>query len=191
MVNTKKLPELLILILCFLPFLISCGEKTCEDVFYEVQGLELIPRKADQPTLGHAAWRNEDQLAFSSLRLKLQMFKPILSGGGDAMTKECRPNFINTNPGLEVTLISNKDYNAQYPAGSNLIPLIGFTLFDTKRISENQFLESQFNKTSWNYYYLEFKNAPAKKDLHTLVLKVSLSNGTELRSPATDVLLRP
>jgi hypothetical protein len=52
-------------------------------------------------------------------------------------------------------------------------------------------LESQFNQTNWNYYFLEFRSAPAKKDLHSLVLKVSLSDGTELNSSATEVLLRP
>ncbi len=171
-------------------FLLSCEPPPCEDFFYEVTAVELIPRKVDQPTIGHALWRNEDQLPTGSLVFRLEMFKPIQSGGG-AMSDECRPKFINTNPAIGLKLISNKDFNSKYPAGSNLIENISFSLFDSRKISEKAFLESQFNQTNWNYYYLGFKNLPDTKDLHSLILSVSLSDGAELKSPATEVLLTP
>lgn len=165
----------------------SCEDK-CKDTMFQIKELSISPRTRTEGSTTLSPWRTNDELPYNRLMLVLQMPKPVLVFF--TLTSECPVVWKNENPAVDLKLVSDKDYNENYPAGSDLSEMVSFSTDQTNFISKNQFLGNYVNQSDLTTAYLIFKEAPHQNIVHKLSMKVQTADGKSIESSTISILLK-
>jgi hypothetical protein len=172
---------------CALGVFSSCEDK-CEDTMFQIKELSISPRTRTEGSTILNPWRTNDELPYTRLMLVLQMTKPVLVFF--TLNSECPAVWKNENPAVDLKLVSDGDYNENYPAGSDLSEIVYFSADQTNFISKNQFLGNYVNQSDLTTAYLIFKEAPDQNVVHKLSMKVETGDGKSIESSTISILLK-
>ncbi|WP_194775866.1 DUF5034 domain-containing protein [Pararhodonellum marinum] len=167
----------------------ACANEQCENVRFEIIRFGLTPRSISIPSGngGNGIWRNEDMLNIDRLVMRIEMAKN--PDRGSNLDGECTV-WNKINPAVNIRLISNKDFNPAFPAGSDLTEIVNFTHF-LQEYTKEDFIDNHLNRSNWNDFYFTFEVNPETEDLHTFILIADLEDGTTMESFPVEVLLIP
>jgi len=186
----KNLRQVMVVsaIFCALGVFSSCENK-CEDTMFQIKELSISPRTRTEGSTSLTPWRTNDQLPYDRLMLVLQMPKPVLVFF--TLNSECPAVWKSENPVVDLKLVSDKDFNENYPAGSDLSDIVSFSADQTKFISKNQFLGSYINQSDITTAFLILTEAPDESIVHKLIIKAQTADGKSIDSPTISILLKP
>jgi hypothetical protein len=175
-------------IFCTLGVFSSCEDK-CENTMFQIKELSISPRTRTEGATSLTPWRTNDELPYNRLILVLQMPKPVLVFF--TLSSECPVVWKNENPVADLRLVSDRDYNENYPAGSDLLEVVSFSADQTNFISKTQFLGNYVNQSDLTTAYLILKESPAQSIVHKLSLKAQTADGKSIESSIISILLKP
>ena len=155
-------------IFCIVGLICSCDNK-CEDTMFQIKELSISPRTMTEGSSALTPWRTNDELPYNRLMLVLQMPKPVLVFF--TLNSECPAVWKHENRITELKLVSDQDFNENYPAGSDLSEIVSFSIDQTNFIPKSQFLGNYVNQSDITTAYLILKEAPAESFIHKLKLK--------------------
>lgn len=172
---------------CALGVFSSCEDK-CEDTMFQIKELSISPRTRTEGSTILNPWRTNDELPYNRLMLVLQMPKPVLVFF--TLNSECPAVWKNENPAVDLKLVSDRDYNENYPAGTDLSEILSFSVDQTNFISKTQFLGNYVNQSDVTTAYLILKEAPDQSIVHKLTMKAETADGKSIDSSTISVLLK-
>jgi hypothetical protein len=172
----------------FTLFFHTACEENCKETLFELNEIEALPRTLDAASTGNALWLNSAGLSIDRLIVKLEFTKPVQVFF--TANPDCPVVYENNNPVSELSLLSNQDFDAEHPAGTDLSEIIAFT--DLKAyMSKEVFIEEILNQTNISSHYFTFSRRPTEAKLHSLVMELRLADGKEIKTPPILVNLVP
>ncbi|MCL6260479.1 hypothetical protein M3O96_15355 [Aquiflexum sp. TKW24L] len=167
-------------------FLATACKTPCKDTLYELTEVSLVPRTSSGS--GNSIWFNDDALPIDRLIINIKMVKPIQVLFNPS--PDCPVVYKNTNPVSSFQLVSNEDFNVDYPAGKDLFEIASFTNL-TQSFSKNEFVDNYVNQSNFGTFYFTFTESPDLAEMHSLKIISKFQNGSTLQSSIIPVLLTP
>lgn len=186
----KTLQQVMVVsaIFCSLIAFSSCENK-CKETMFQIKELSISPRTRTEGSTSLTLWRTNDALPYNRLTFIMQMPKPVLVFF--TLNSECPAVWKNENRVTGLKLVSDQDYSEEYPAGSDLLEIVTFSIDQNNEISKNQFLGSYVNQSDITTAYFNFTNAPAESLVHKLTLEALTADGKSIEANAGSILLKP
>lgn len=166
--------------------LVSSCKTTCKDTLYELKELSMVPRTSQGS--GNSIWYNDDALPIDRLIVNIKMVKPVQVLFNPS--PDCPVVYKNTNPVTSFELISNEDFNDNYPAGSDLFELTAFTDL-TQSYTKEEFVDNFVNESNFGTFYFTFTESPEIAEMHSLKIRARFQDGSTIQSSIIPVLLTP
>lgn len=166
---------------------ISCEDK-CEETKYEIKEISLKPKTRTEGETLLSPWVSANQLPYNRLMLEVSFPKPVLVFF--TLNATCPAVWVNSNQVSEIKLISNQDYNENFPAGSDLLEIASFSVDNKAYIGRNQFLRDYINKSELTTAYFYLQESPVDNLNHTLKFVAELKDGKSIESPGINVLVK-
>lgn len=185
----KNLQQYLVVSLILFSFLIqsSCEEK-CEETKYEIKEISFKPKTRSEGETSLSPWISANQLPYNRLMLELSFPKPVLVFFTQNAT--CPAVWTNNNQVRDIKLLSNQDYNENFPAGSDLLEIATFTVNNVGFFEGSLFLRDFINKSELTTAYFYLNESPVDNLNHTLKFVAELADGKSIESPGINVLLK-
>ncbi|WP_194976969.1 hypothetical protein [Aquiflexum lacus] len=175
-------------IFCALGIFSSCEDK-CEDTMFQIKELSMSPRTKSESSTSLTPWRISDELPYNRLMFIMQMPKPV--SVFFTLNADCPAVWKNENRITDLKLVSDRDYNEEYPAGSDLLEIASFSVDQINSISKSQFLGNYVNQSEITTAYLTFNEAPLENAVHKLRLDAQTSDEKSIESAWINILLKP
>lgn len=185
----KKLQQYLVVSLLLSSFSIysSCEDK-CEETKFEIKEISIKSRTRLEGETAITPWITANQLPYNRLMLELTLPKPVLVFF--TLNATCPAVWINNNQVRSIKLLSNQNYNEEFPAGSDLLEMASFTTDNKIFFSKEQFLRDYVNKSEITTAFFYLKEAPVDNLSHTLKFVAELADGKLIESSGINVLLK-
>ncbi|WP_373522103.1 hypothetical protein [Aquiflexum sp.] len=175
-------------IFCFLGLFSSCEDK-CEDTMFQIKELSISPRTRTEGSTLLTSWRTNDALPYNRLTFLMQMPKPVLVFF--TLNSECPAVWKNENRVTDLKLVSDQDYNEEYPAGSDLLKIVSFSVDQNSFVTKNQFISNYVNQSDIATAYFNFTVAPTESHVHQLRLEAQTADDKSIEANALTILLKP
>jgi len=169
----------------FLLLATSC-ESTCKDTLFELTEVAMVPRTISGS--GNSIWYNDDALPINRLTINIKMIKPIKVLFNPS--PECPVVYKNSNPVTSLQLVSNEDFNDEFPAGTDLFELTAFSDL-TKTYTKQEFVDNYVNQSNFGTFYFSFTKSPDVAEMHSLKIISRFQNGSTIQSSIIPVFLTP
>lgn len=168
-----------------LVFATSC-ETPCKDTLFELTELSMVPRTIDGS--GNSIWYNDDALPIDRLTINIKMTKPVQVLFNPS--PECPVVFKNSNPVTMFQLVSNEDFNDNFPAGTDLFELTTFSDL-TQTYTKEEFVDNFVNESNFGTFYFTFTESPQIAEMHSLKIIARFQDGSTIQSSIIPVLFTP
>jgi hypothetical protein len=197
--KTKKYSSsffVIVLILQIVPLFLSSCLDYCsgQAINYRIKGLtgEALEYISSTPSWQSKPWSNSNNLNTEKLILAFVTDTELLgaqfSNFGLPVTYACDPA-INVEAEIrEFELYSNKDFNSNFPAGSNLTDIVqfavpgGFAPFDI-------FVDNQRNVLKIESTYVRFSEASQQTEAQNFTCKITLTDGRTFDATIENIIL--
>jgi hypothetical protein len=185
----KNLQQYLVVsIMLFSSLIQSSCENKCEETKYEIKEISLKPKTRTEGETLLSPWISANQLAYNRLMFELSLPKAVLVFF--TLNATCPVVWTNNNRVSEIKLLSNQDYNENFPAGSDLLEIASFTVDNRVFLEKELFLKEYINKSDLTTAYFYLKESPADNLNHTLRFVAELTDGKTIESPGINVLVK-
>ncbi|MCH6235381.1 hypothetical protein [Cognataquiflexum rubidum] len=166
--------------------LVSSCETTCKDTLYELTEVSMVPRTSAGS--GNSIWYNDDALPIDRLIVNIKMVKPVQVLFNPS--PDCPVVYKNNNPVISFELISNEDFNVDYPAGKDLFEIATFSNL-TQSFAKKEFVDNYVNESNFGTFYFTFTESPEIAEMHSLKIRARFQDGSTIQSSIIPVLLTP
>lgn len=191
----------MLLILIFVPVLLNglFGCDTCNPAPYrfKIQAYRAYPRQIDKQ-----AYRQYltdtltvlDTLPYRETELILigkEVTVAVRGRSGNGTSAwACEPAVIALDTIRSLTIVSDRPYRNNLPAGSNLVSIlaIGLGPYDQKPLAD--FLSST-NPAATGFLSVRFAQAPDRVDVHQFTVELDLGKGQLMRLQTKPVAIKP
>jgi len=165
----------------------SCEEK-CEETKYEIKEISLKPKTRSESETSLSPWISANQLPYDRLMLELSFPKPVLVFF--TLNATCPAVWTNNNQVRDIKLLSNQEYNENFPAGSDLLEIATFTVNNVGFFEKDVFLKDFINKSELTTAYFYLNESPMDNVNHTFKFFAELADGKSIESSGINVLLK-
>jgi hypothetical protein len=177
-------------------FLTSClDDCSGEAIHYRITGLqgEAMEFIASTPSWQSRPWSNELNLISEKLILAFITDTEVMAIGstnlGFPVAFACDPA-INVEAAIrKFELVSNKDYNSKYPAGTDLTEIVlfansgGFAPFET-------FMDRERNILKIESSYVRFSEESEQAEPQNFTCTITLTDGKKYSAVIENIILR-
>lgn len=166
--------------------LFTACESACKNTLFEFTEVSMVPRTITAS--GNSIWYNDDALPIDRLTINIRMVKPVQVLFNPS--PDCPVVYKNSNPVTEFKLVSNEDFNVDFPAGKDLFELTTFTDL-TKSYTKEEFVDNFVNESNFGTFYFAFTESPDLSEMHSLKIISRFQDGSTIQSSIIPVLLTP
>ncbi|SMD42028.1 protein of unknown function [Aquiflexum balticum DSM 16537] len=185
----KNLQQYLVVsIILFSSLIQSSCEDKCEETKYEIKEISLKPKTRSAGETLLSPWISANQLPYNRLMFELSFPKPVLVFF--TLNATCPVVWTNNNRVSDIKLLSNQDYNENFPAGSDLLEIASFTVDNKFFFEKDLFLKDYINKSELTTAYFYLNESPVDNLNHTLRFVAELADGNSIETSGINVLLK-